>query len=166
MNQRKNNRVPAIELDEEMLFVAAPLLAERADHPPQPINTPVISEPENSEVRAKNRVNRACLGNHNRARERRQHLRNQRRATARHMKDETCRLQARFNLVSLAESFDWRSMAKEQIERLVHQRLNGLIKKRFGQGARSDIAPFNKGARLLPFDLNRNPTIQLSCFRS
>ena len=64
-----------------------------------------------------------------------------------------------------SERFDWRSMAKEQVERLAHQILNGLIKKRFGQWARSDIAPFDKRARLLPFDLNRNPTVQLSRIR-
>jgi hypothetical protein len=92
--QRQREGVPAVQLHEEMPFLVGSHLAEGADDPAQPRGVLRVAEIGPLALGLHHGIDRACLGDDDVARDRRQHLRQQCRAAAGHVENESGRRQA------------------------------------------------------------------------
>src|SRR5205085_3998486 len=141
-NERQVECVPAIELDEKMRLPSASPLPQRTEHGSEPGDFLLIGC--HRRYRSQDPTNGRGFGDHNILRQRGQHLRQQRRTTARHVEDESTRLQTRPSSLPFDQNFERSLMTKEETKRLAQTLFDRLPEEWFNEASRADTAPVDQ----------------------
>lgn len=140
-----------------MIGRAAAPAAEGGDHRGQRLELPLSRHVGLDTAELNQGVDRRRLGNHNVVGQRRQHLRNQGRSAARHVKNEAAGHDAWRTGVLRQEIVHGHAIAEHAVERSRQRAPDRILEERRAQIGRAETGPIDESAAVRRRDVNGKP---------